>query len=883
MNDPKKGAGAAEEEIDVASAATLTSTDVKGVDAPTATAPAPPDYEILGELGRGGMGVVYKARAIRLNRLVALKMILAGPHAGLQDLARFRREAESAACLQHPNIVQIYEVGDNDGRPFLSLEYVGGGSLADRLDGTPAPPEQSAELVEALARAMHYAHSRGIVHRDLKPANILLQLDEGGRMMDEKDPDLPSSSSFIRNPSSGLPKITDFGLAKKIGDASGPTQSGSILGTPSYMSPEQASGKTEQIGPATDIYALGAILYELLTGRPPFKAATPLDTVLQVVGEEPVAPRRLQPRLPRDLETICVKCLQKDPRRRYGDAGALADDLHRFLAGEPVRARPIGWAESFAKWARRRPAVAALLAISLVATAALVILGLLYETRLEQSNTELTAALADVTQAKENEEQEHARGQAHLSKALEVIDQMLTHVWDEPLGNSPPILALRRRLLQEAREYYEWNLQLNDEDPAVRRETARACFRTAGLHLWIGETAQSELFSRKAIELQSKLAEDFPDHPEFRHDLSQSHAYLGHSLSMSQKFEPALAAYTKSISLAEKLVGEHPSEPAYRETLARNLDHLALLQTYVNPAQSEVNALKVIKLGDELVHEHPDVADYQCLLANAYANLVMNRDRLDRGGEMKDFVRKGLQLLEPPGKEPPQTGRDYARGLALLTFYDGVTKLRDRHWKQAEPSLKAGISGLEELVKRAPIFPYRFQLAMSYPRLAQLYEETNNSVLAEENYRKTLETTEQLFRDYPSATFLKQLVIDRQILLMVFSARKGEGLSRLLTDAETLARQAGLNDGNYYNLACLFAQASALPGVAAEITEERAHRAMQFLERVAAKGFLSTNYGRSLAKTDRDLNPLRKRKDFQELLRALDEKTKGRTGGESPP
>jgi serine/threonine protein kinase len=292
-------------------------------------------YEILEELGRGGMGVVYKARQVKLDRLVALKMILGGNHAGPEDLARFKAEAEAVARLQHPHVVQIHEIGEQDGLPFFSLEFVEGGSLAQEIHGIPWPPAKAAQLVETLALAIQAAHAKGVIHRDMKPANVLLTAD-------------------------GTPKVTDFGLAKKLDDSAVRTQSGAILGTPSYMAPEQAGGKTRLIGPAADVYALGAILYELLTGRPPFTAATPLDTVLKVLSEDPVPPRQLQSNVPRDLETICLKCLQKQPPRRYSSAAALADDLRRFLKGELIRARPTTILDWWIKWARRRPAVAVL-------------------------------------------------------------------------------------------------------------------------------------------------------------------------------------------------------------------------------------------------------------------------------------------------------------------------------------------------------------------------------------------------------------------------------------------------------------------------------------------------------------------------------------------
>ena len=304
--------------------------------------PVVPGYEILGVLGRGGMGIVYQARHRRLQRQVALKMILAGGHAGPQELARFRTEAEAVARLQHPNIVQIYEVGEQHGLPYCALEFVDGGSLARKLAGTPLPPQQAANLVATLADAMHAGHQRGIVHRDLKPDNILLTAD-------------------------GTPKITDFGLARKLDGGAGHTASGAIVGTPSYMAPEQARGRGKEVGPAADIYALGAILYECLTGRPPFKAATPMDTVLQVIYDEPVPPRQFQPAVPRELETICSKCLRKEPAHRYGSAAALADDLKHYLNGEPIDARPSTRWEQTVKWAKRQPAAAGMIGVSAAA------------------------------------------------------------------------------------------------------------------------------------------------------------------------------------------------------------------------------------------------------------------------------------------------------------------------------------------------------------------------------------------------------------------------------------------------------------------------------------------------------------------------------------
>jgi tRNA A-37 threonylcarbamoyl transferase component Bud32 len=282
------------------------------------------------------MGVVYKARQRQVNRLVALKMILTSQHAGHEARMRFRIEAEAVARLQHPSIVQLYEVGEHDGHPFFSLEFCEGGTLARHLKDEPISAERAARMVETLARAIHYAHERGVVHRDLKPANVLLD-------------------------GAGNPKIADFGLAKRLDDDQGHTRTGEIMGTPEYMAPEQAAGRIREIGPCTDIYALGAILYDMLTGRPPFQAPSVLEALELIRSHEPVPPSRLRLKLSRDLETICLKALQKEPHKRYANALEMAEDLKSFQSGEPIKARPVGSIERAVRWCRRNRVVALLL------------------------------------------------------------------------------------------------------------------------------------------------------------------------------------------------------------------------------------------------------------------------------------------------------------------------------------------------------------------------------------------------------------------------------------------------------------------------------------------------------------------------------------------
>jgi serine/threonine-protein kinase len=418
--------------------------------------PAVPGYEVEAVLGRGGMGVVFRARHLRLNRVVALKMLLAGPYARPGELERFLREAETVAGLRHTNIVQVHEAGDVDGLPYFTMEFVEGGSLAQKLDGTPQPARQAAALVATLADAVHAAHKHGIVHRDLKPSNILLTAD-------------------------GAPKITDFGVARHLGVAAGLTMSGVPVGTPSYMAPEQAEGNSREVDAAADTYALGAILYELLTGRPPFRADSAAETLRQVMAKDPVPPSRLNAAVPRDAEIVCLKCLEKDLRRRYPSAAALAEDLRRFQQDEPIVARATGPVERALRWLRRKPTVAALAATAL-ALIGLVIggAGWLVLQRAERRAEQRSEVNTAVIQA------ERLRKGLHFPEARELLTQARRRL--EPAGPDD----LRR---QVDRAWADFNLVQTLDAARLRTATpVEAKFEAAG-----AEPLYEEAFAKAGL------------------------------------------------------------------------------------------------------------------------------------------------------------------------------------------------------------------------------------------------------------------------------------------------------------------------------------------------------------------------------------------------
>jgi serine/threonine protein kinase len=700
--------------------------------------PTVPGYEILDELGRGGMGIVYRAKQLDLRRLVALKMIRGGTAANAEAFIRFRTEAEAVAQVQHPNIVQIHEIGELEDRttrlpsgcPFMALELVEGGSLAQHLKGMPQSCRSAAQLVETLARAMHFAHQRGVIHRDLKPGNVLLQTD--------KQHQSSLSQIAICDQPSVIPKITDFGLAKLLDEgAISHTQTGSILGTPSYMAPEQATGTGALIGVTTDVYALGAILYELITGRPPFRGLTYLETLEQARSQEPVPPRQLSPNIPRDLETICLKCLQKQQRSRYQSAEELAEDLRRFLAMESIHARPISTLERSVKWARRRPAVAALLGVSALGVIIIAVLVALFVIRLERERT-----IAE--NRRKDAEAQRQRAIAHLRSARDAIDRMAKLGFDR-LASVPYAETVRREIMEDSIRFYQDLARQESDDPDLRYEIGRAHRMLGKTYGTFGEANKSEQSYRTALSLQEKLNADHPDVPSYQLELSACQNNLAITLVGQSKMADAEKLYLQAVARQEYLAAKYPNEPEYRQYLATNLDSFAnLLATLKRNDEAEKTFHRSIQLLDGVVKEAPAQLEWKLSLANSNSNFGVYLARRGRLTEAEPLFRKDRDLWLQLAEQYPNNPRYRAR-VALSSYNLGQLLADTGHPEESEKILRQAVGFSQKLVAEFPtVMYYRTGLAGQLRKLASL-------VLARGKMTEGLQFLEQTLENYISA------------------------------------------------------------------------------------------------------------------------------------
>ena len=659
------------------------------------------DYEILEEIARGGMGVVYRARQHELKRTVALKVILAGQLASETDVARFEREAQAAARLKHPNIVAVHEVGEQDGLHYFSMDFVDGRSLSDLCREESLPARRAAELIRTVAHAIQYAHDRGTLHRDIKPANILIEESSG-------------------------PVITDFGLAKliEIDDNAEPdlTLSGQILGTPSYMSPEQASGKHNVVGPGTDIYSLGAVLYACLTGRAPFVAESTVDTIRQVVDNDPASPRSLNPAIPRDLDTICLKCLAKEPHRRYGTANLLAEDLQRFLDGRPVVARPIGNTARAWRWCRRNPVVS-VLSLSIVA---LLLIGTIISSwqaiRLSTANRLLAMQVHET-------ELQREKAQENYKRALRAVDSYLHRVANDPRLEEG-MLPLRKQLLDDARQYYEQFLRDQPDDSKLNEASIHAIFQLAELNSAMGNRDEALAQYDRVANLIKANERDGELSPVENRSLATSFRNAALIRIEQDQFEKAEALYHAAIERLREVVESNHSDHDALFELAQTHDGMGILKTRMyQPAVAKEWTCKAIESLQSLVELRPDSAEYQSQLGATLNSLatahVMANDQERSIASLKDAV-----LHQTAAVEQDPTNTTYIEYLA--NHHENLGKLYRKMGDLAASKQQHELAskGYTRLVQHHPsVARWQYTLARNCIERAELVSGDENGDL----------------------------------------------------------------------------------------------------------------------------------------------------------
>ncbi len=662
-------------------------------------------YRVERLLGSGGMGVVYLARHEQLGRLVAVKLI--ARRDGLDQLrrSRFRREAELISGVGHPNVVTLYDIGDWDGVPYFAMEYIAAGTLAERLKQGPLSPRLAANWVEQIARGVAAAHAVGVIHRDLKPANVLL------------------SSNGLGGET--IPKVTDFGLARRLDDPQGHTRPGELLGTPSYMAPEQID--PSKVSPAADVYALGAILYETLTGRPPFLGASPLDTLDQARSLDPVPPSRLQPGVSRGLQAITLKCLEKDPARRYASAEALADDLRRWLTGQPILARPDGIGERVWKWARQKPAIAVLVVGSMVGVAILLVVAGLYERSLRQ-------ALAQATV-------EGQRADENYKKARKTLKNILQRTRDRRWNEVPRLQQLKREQVEDALAFFEQIAQQWGDSLQVREDISWAILEMGKVHYSLGRSAQANEALLRADQLTKALLDEYPEQDSIRLLRADVLLSLG---ALVHGFTPQSASILQeSASLLEELLRDRPGLHEARSGLANVLITLGGVYVQLGRFADAQRCLpRAIELYDELLQEEPKNDTYRMARAKARVNLAASYRQSKRGELLRrenDLAEAELERLYT--KNPADD--DVLRALAVL-------RINHAYDLQAEGKVDAGLDYLsrnlpmlEQALRREPDSPiHRDALFRTQGTRALLYDGSGRK-------REALQAWEQTMRFAP--------------------------------------------------------------------------------------------------------------------------------------
>ncbi|MFI5454954.1 MAG: protein kinase [Isosphaerales bacterium] len=826
----------------VATLPLLLAADSSGLDEEAGLAPDPRlaavlearGYELLGEGSRGGAGVVYKARQRRLNRLVAVKTIGVGRQVTPTDLQRFRNEAETLGGLSHPHTVPVYEVAEHDGRLFLFMPYLEGGNLADDLGSYRDDPRAAAQLVATVARAVHYAHRHGFLHRDLKPSNILRDR-------------------------AGEPHVSDFGLARRLDADSDLTLSGAIVGTPSFMAPEQAQGRRGAPTTSTDVYGLGAVLYALLTGRPPFRGETPLDTIEMVRSTAPTRPRMLNPRVDRDLETICLKCLEKEPKARYGSAEALAEDLDRWLGGEPIEARSVGSLVRGWRWARRNPVVAGLLGLVGMLLVAGIVGLIVSNAAISRKNTEIVR---------------------QRNRAKQVVDDMYTQVAERLLLNVPGMEPVRRELLIKALRYYEEEAaQGNGSDAAARTEMANASFRVGRIHHLLSEIDLEVPAFLRAISLLEQLAKDFPNEPNHRLLLARSLNELGIAYWTKGRGPEAAEAYLRGLDTAEQAAAAFPERPEFREVMAKNLHNLAVVQHEAGRlAEAETNYRGAIRLREKLAAELPAHSAYRHELAlglGAFAKLLGDLPPPE-SEEAGQAFQQALDIEEKLVAEFPSNAGYRASAADLRNNLGGFLTTRCRH-AEAEAVLRQALLDREKLAAQNPNLPENLaRLGVAVQSLAESlrdqgkYGEASDLAKRAITYHQTALNASPKHPMYLAWLRSGYMLLAETLLSLGDSEKASEAAEaaiRVLPDAWD----------SFYFLACAYAR--CVPRLEKHPTlNDAQRRALALSVGDRAVGFLRVaiekNYRLTgkLPQDDPELQSLRSFESFQRLIKELDRK-----------
>ena len=669
-----------------------------------------PGYRILHKLGQGGMGSVYLAIDGKLSRQVAIKVI---SHAALdsqKSLNRFLGEIQTAASLKHPNIVQLHSAGDKDGIPFFVMEYVDGSTLDQHVGASPLEPRTAAELIRDLAIAIDYCHRQGVVHRDLKPANIL---------MDQQS----------------VPKIADFGLAKAFKDNDSVTKTGEILGTPSYMAPEQASGNAKQIGPATDVYGLGAIFYYVLTGRAPFAAPDTIKTIAQVISDEPVSPRSLQQGVPLDLDTICLKCLAKNPDRRYPSAQAVAEDVQRFLDGEPIHARPIRYWERAIKWTRRRPAWATLIGLVAVAVP-LAFAGLAYH------SGQLSAALKRESRALADADKELKKS-LQLSEQASEVTNWLTGEHTNQLRQLNGAMLIRHGVNEQVRGFLDRSTPYMPKNAKFVRRFGKAYYGLAmssggESESSLGETAEAIGLLEQAIELYERALQLDPDDVITKNLKIQALLALGEQHHAMGKIELASSAVDQARQIFDSINDDTSND--------RRLLGIFLLEAEYRELQSSQQlseALVIIDKMESAIESGPeDPLEKEERLHQQLKIARMRSVALRQDGEFEsaqEVLERAIPLAEQSYRNSPNHPQVLERYAGILaSFADLQTSLGEH-----ESALKLLLQVLELRQTYADNNPHdafsEYNLASALSRIEGAYYQLGDSEKQLEYASKTVE------------------------------------------------------------------------------------------------------------------------------------------------